>query len=695
MRKGTPVATTPETWRWTEAHGRLLRQKRLDKRISQKEAAALLRVTDDTLRNWENGETRPRDESLGALAEFCDISLAQLMAPEPLVPSVSAAPPPIEEGDRTVPSASRRKVAKGLFLGIVLVSALSAVGAFLWWRATTFKELVPLADGVEARNRSGKVLWRALGVDPGIAERSVLVRTPGGRKLLACVFAKPSEFRPEVVSTLSLLEPNARHVEVVQRIALPPMGGKYFPAYARRYDLAYINAVDLDGDGVDEILATYQQVPECVSYTVLYEPSIGRARVVFVQTGAHHFVGAWDVDGDGHKELFFLGINNGYDWMNALAGIRVARWLGKPLTSDVTPVYSPDSAAYVPIESATVFYALLPRGRVPDDPAAVSWDLDRRVISVALSNGRRITLSPLGFQLASRSAVPEAQRAVFRREAYRHDRESRRLSRAGFWQDATQESREAVSSAERAGDDILTESMQRDLAQIFIKAGHAEEGKELVTTLAAHSENASEIFYDAAVAFHLAGDLRRAVECYEAGIRRGGSPEAGKSKHEFIQGEILALVELGAFRQAGEAIDRVRDRYVTEDNDWTPMYREFVHWRAGELPHPERIDLPLNATDLRRYWKLEFRNAGGDDASLLLGAVELLLAEGNQPTGAILSLRAVLLERMGRHTEAVVAAQEALSLGTMEAKSDIRARGHMQLIAERYNEVTRLRSHRG
>jgi tetratricopeptide (TPR) repeat protein len=408
-----------------------------------------------------------------------------------------------------------------------------------------------------------------------------------------------------------------------------------------------------------------------------------------VQTGAHHFVGAWDVDGDGHKELFFLGINNGYDWMNALAGIRVARWLGKPLTSDVTPVYSPDSAAYVPIESATVFYALLPRGRVPDDPAAVSWDPSRRVILVVLSNGRRITLSPLGFQLASRNTAPEAQRAVFRREAYRHDRESRRLSRAGFGQDAMQESREAVSSAERAGDDILAESMQRDLAQILIKAGHAEEGKELVTRLVAHSENASEIFYDAAVASHLAGDPRRAIEYYEAGIRRGGSPEAGKSKHEFIQGEVLALVELGAFREADEAIDRVRDRYVTEDNDWTPMYREFVHWRAGELPHPERIDVPLNATDLRRYWKLEFRNARGEAPGSLLVAVDALLAERNQPRSAILSLRAVLLERLGRHAEAVVAAEEAMSHATAEAKGDIRERGHLQLIAERYAKLTR------
>lgn len=681
------MANTPEVWRWTEAHGRRLREKRLAKGLSQKKAAVLLDVTDDTLRHWENGETRPRDDSLGALAEFCGVSLGDLIGLEPPGPGVSVPPPPIEEGDRSEPHASQRKLAKGLFAGVLLLGLLSAMGVFFWWRATTFNEVVPLPDGVEALSRSGRVLWRARGVDPRIAERSVLVRMPGGRKLIACVLAKPSEFRPEVVSTLSLLEPNAKQVEVVQRIALPAMGGTLFPSYARRYELAYLNAVDLDGDGVDEILATYQQVPECVSYTILYEPKIGRSRVVFVQTGAHHFTGAWDVEGDGQKELFFLGTNNGYDWMNALAGVRVARWLGKPLTNDESAAYSPDSTAYPPIESGMLFYALLPRGRVPEDPLAVSWDPSRGVISATLANGRQVTLTPLGFQFPSRSALPEPQRERFRREAYRHDRESRRLSRAGFAEDAVEESREAVTAAEQADDAIVTEAMQRRLAQVLIGAGHAKEGEELVTRLAAHSENASEIFYDAAVAFHVAGDLRRAVEYYEAGIRRGGSPEAGKSKHEFIEGEVLALAELRAFREADEAIERVRARYVTENNDWTPMYREFVHWREGEVPHPERIDVPPNATDLLRYWMVEFRNAKGEDAGSLLGTVDALLAEGNQPRSAIVSLRAILLERLGRHAEAVAVAQEAMSDATQEAKSSIRARGHQHLVSERYDKL--------
>jgi transcriptional regulator with XRE-family HTH domain/tetratricopeptide (TPR) repeat protein len=664
-----------------------LREIRIRKRISQKEAAALLKVSDDTWRNWESAKTQPRDEYLGGLAEFCGVSVPELIAPEQ-APSIPVSLPPIEEDDRTGPGASRRKLVARIVIGVVLLGALSAGGA-LWWRATTFKELVPLADGVEALSRSGGVLWRADGVDPIIANRSAIVRMPGGHKLIACVFAKAGDFRPEIVSTLSFLEPNARHAQVVERVPLPAMGWTYFPQYARRYELAQITAVDLDGDGVDEVLVDYQQVPECVSYTVLYEPAIHRARVVFIQTGAHHFVGSADLRGDGRRDLLFLGINNGYDWMNSLAAVRIDHWVGKPLISDETPVYSPDSTAYVPVESTSVFYALLPRGRVPEDSSAVSFDPKRRTISVTLENGRRVALSPLGFPLPSHSALPEAQRAVFREDAYRHDRESRRLRRAGFAEDGVTESREAVASADRAGDDILGESMRRDLAQALIQAGHASEGEALVARLAERSENASEIFYDAAVAFHLAGDLQRAVTYYEAGIRRGGSPEAGKSKHEFIQGEVFALAELGAYREAEQAIDRVRSRYITENNDWTPMYQEFVHWREGEVPHPERIDVAPKATDLQRYWMLEFRNARGDNPGLLLRAVAALLAEGNQPRSAIVSLRAVLLERLGRHAEALAAVQEAMSDGRTEARSSIRARGHLRLIAERHGLLTR------
>jgi transcriptional regulator with XRE-family HTH domain/tetratricopeptide (TPR) repeat protein len=686
------LANLRETQRWTAAHGKRLKERRIEKRMSQKAAAALLQVSDDTWRNWENGTTQPRDESLAALAEFFEVGLHELLNPE------VAAPPPPDPVERTaatehvveVPVRRTYRFWLGA-LGLALVAALALIGVIEWRRGRTFKMLRRDGNGVEAISHSGEVLWQATGVDPVIAERWTLVRMPGGRTLVACVLAKPADFRPEIVSILSLVEPNAQRLEVMERITLPAPGGKLFPDYARRYELAYLNAVDLDGDGIDEILATYQQVPECVSYTVLYEPAIRRARVVFVQTGAHHLSGAWDIDGDGRHDLVFLGINNGYNWVNALAAVRVKPWVGKRSVGDEMPVFSPDSINYLPTEPEALFYTLLPRGRVPDDPDAVSWGAKRRRLSVKLATGREIPLSPLGFLIPPKSALPEMERRALRREAYRHDRESRRLAHAGFMKDAVRESRQAVAAAERAADEILTEAMQRDLIKALIAAGSTPEAEELVTLLVRTSENASEIFYDAAVAFHLSGDLRRAIRYYEAGIRRGGSPEAGKSKHEFIQAEVFALVELGEFDAAEQAIDRFRDRYVTGDADWSAPYREFVRWQRGAMPRPESVDLSPNATDLLRYWKLEFRNARGEEPATLLHETDALLAEGNRPRSALLSLRSVLLARLGRAEDANATSLAASAEYRSENRTSVTARGHGRAV----NQTREQLSYRG
>jgi transcriptional regulator with XRE-family HTH domain len=678
------VAKIPEIWRWTPAQGKRLREKRITKGLSQKTAAGLLGVTDDTLRNWENGTTQPREESLAALAEFFGVSLEELLAPEPVIHAPTA-PAAIEEVvAQPAPGEIRRSLRIWLGVGIAVgIATLAALGMVFWRRSRTFSTLRPTPNGIEAISLTGNVLWRASGVDPKIAERWTLVRVRGGRTLIACVLAKPADYRPEIVSTLSLLEPNAERVEVVDRIVLPAPGGKLFPGYSRRYELAYLRAVDLDEDGIDEVVATFQQVPECVSYTILYEPVIGRARVLAVQTGAHHFTGAWDIDRDGQRDLLFLGINNGYNWVNTLAAVRVKPWIGERLTGDEAPVFSPDSAAYVSVESEALFYALLPRGRVPDDPTAVAWDAARRRISVKLLNGRDISLTPSGFLLPSQSTLSEANRSAFRREAYRHDRESRRLDHAGFAMDAVDESREAVLAAKRAGDEILTEAMQRDLAKALIGAGITNEAEDLIAVLATNSENASEIFYDAAAAFHVAGDLTRAIRFYDAGIRRGGSPEAGKSKHEFLQAEVFALVEVGQFAEAEHAIARFRDRYVTGDEDWTAMYGEFVRWRKGEPPRPERVAVPTNATDLMRYWVLEFRNARGDPTAALLRAADALLGEGNRPRGPLMSLRADLLSQLGRHAEALTVARAASVECEEEAKTSLIARGHLKVVRNR------------
>jgi len=673
------TANEPEEWRWTSAQGRLVEEVRLRKGLSQKEAAAIMAVSDDTLRNWVSGRP-PRKQSLAAIAKFCEVSVAELMRPQL---AGDPAPPSSPVVENPQPDKNRRLQPAVLAVPIAL-AAIAVTSLVLWyWRANQFKEIQETNIGLEAISRSGKVLWRA-----ETSGRWTWVRSTAGRRLIACVLGRRGDYRPEAVSTLSFLEPNAKRLTVVQRVQLPSTGWMWFPTYSRRYELASINAVDIDVDGVDEILATYHQVPECMSYTILYEPGANRARFVLGHTGAHHFTGAWDLDGDGRRELIFLGINNGYNWMNALTAIQVTPRVGAVSVPDGYHAFSPDSANYIPHESRLLYYALLPRGRVPDDPSAVTWDARQRVLTVHLLNGRVAALTPFGFPASSSDRRSEREREASRRDAYRHNREARGLSRAGFAPDAVADARLAVGAAERSGDRIVHEVMQRDLAKLLIEAGQAEEGETLGLRLAAKSENSSEIYYDLAVAFHMASDLRRAVAYYESGIRRGGSPEEGKSKHEFIQGEVLALTELGAFGEAEQAINRFRDRYVANPEDWTAMYREFARWRKGETPDPTKVVVPPNATDLQRYWMLEFANANGADPRVLLRSADTLLEERNYPLGPLLSLRAILLHRLGRHTEAALTVREAMEEGRREAKLSIIGRGHLPVITARYASLS-------
>jgi tetratricopeptide (TPR) repeat protein len=396
-------------------------------------------------------------------------------------------------------------------------------------------------------------------------------------------------------------------------------------------------------------------------------------------------MGAWDIDGDGHRDLVFLGINNGYDWMNSLAAIRVYPWIRRPDAGDAYTIFSPDHPAYRPVDAAEIFYSLLPRGRVPDDPNAARWDAKQRQLTVTLLNGRTIRLSPFGFFDSAPSQLPDREREALRRQAYHHDREARRLGAGQYWNEALMEARGAVGLAAQAGDPIAKEALQRDLMKLLIASGRSREGIATMDELVLHSENASEIFYEAALALHLAGRLDEAVTYYDAGIRHG-SPEEGKSKHEFIQAEVFALVEQGKFDEALAAIRRFNERYTAGDEGWTAPYREFIRWRMGQIPNS--FDVPPNATDLLRYWDLEFRSARGEDPKMLLKDVEGMLRENNRPRCSLLSLKAAILKRLGDDAGSRAAARDALAEFQEESARSLAARAAIEVLRQRLRLVS-------
>ncbi|HYU23613.1 MAG TPA: VCBS repeat-containing protein, partial [Thermoanaerobaculia bacterium] len=544
---------------------------------------------------------------------------------------------------------------------------------------------------IAAMSKNGETLWQKTDVDSDAASQVALARIePNQPPLLAAIFAKRRNYLPDGGrQMLLLLDPDTG--EVRRRVKLPSPGPLF--GYSDRYHVRTIHAVDLDHDGIDEIIVSYSHAPEAPGVVVLYEPKLNRARIVFEGEGGHVFAMAQDLDGDGRPELLLAGINNGFDWINAMTAIRIRPWIGETVepgaASNDEMLYSPQRAGWN--DANLLWYALLPRGQMPVSPTALQWDDARKQISIEYLDGRKVVLTRDGFRVDEPSTLAPTKRQELRRAAYAHYRECVRLLAGEFFDAAVDEITKAVDDAQNANDAVLVEAMQRIQGRALILGGRAAEGEALMRGIAKNSENASEIAYDTAVAFHLAGDLDRALRWYETGYGHGAARNFGKSKHEFIQGIVFVLCERREWARADEAMTRFRESFLFEHKrDWASMYGEFIRWRAGETPKFDDLDVNSFTIDVMRYWKLEFRNQRGEDPAELMKGVEEEIAVDSAPRSGLWSLKAELLERLGRPAEAAEAMRRAWDFSRVDRKSSIVAHAHVPIVAERLKRLARV-----
>ncbi len=513
-----------------------------------------------------------------------------------------------------------------------------------------------------------------------MADRAALARiTPGGPLLIAIILAPPEEWFPEAVATLSFLVPETG--EVIKEVELPTRrGANLFPNDPPRFRPYSVKALDLFHDGVDEVLVSYHHVPEAPSFTVLYAPRSDRARVVFYARGGLGFQDATDLDGDAYPELLFAGIDNGWNWVNTVAAVRLDLWPWTEQDWRANPVAAPDVAEDPSQERLLLWYAIIPRGEL-ESPRSLRIDEHDRKLTARYASGKTWTLGFDGFP----SGTPRhtvARREEARRETYRHFREAERLRRAGALDLAMSEAQAAFLSARRAQELWLGQYAERLEAKLLVSQGKIPEAEGRFASLVERAEDAPEVAYDAAVAFHLAGDLRRAASWYARGIGRDSAMGAGKSKHEFLKGEVLALVEEKRYEEALRAVDRFGATYpAVQPHLW--LYREYIRWRSGKRPIVDPSGAPPRFTDLERYWAMEFESAAGGNLKEILLRVDRFLAERPETRAEVLSLRAELLARLGRVSEAAEVAQSALEIVRGEASRSIIARGHADLLAAR------------
>ncbi|MGE5233220.1 MAG: protein kinase domain-containing protein [Acidobacteriota bacterium] len=579
---------------------------------------------------------------------------------------------------------SRRRRAR-LLRGVALAALIAALGgAAVAWRIAArprFAHLVAgVPRGVRGVDGSGATLWEQRWADwplgvvrarlrPGEPERIVTVIRPDGVSHL------------DVTRNLSVLDEETG--KVVETVRLPDAGGS-FPGYADEYAPS-LYAIDLDGDGYDEILASYHHEPYWPSYTVLYEPRVGRTRWLLIAGGHHRVVGAQDLDGDGRPEVILAGINNRMGWYSALAALRIRPWINvvQAGQEDDNPARTPD---FDPLGTSDtlLWYTLAPRGFF-DGAEPVRIDARRRRFILRYQDGSQAEVGFDGFLAGTSSLLPERERLAARDKAYALLRDGTRATADGAGALAVTYCDQALAALAPAGDPILTEWIERARGKALVAAGQIGEAEAQFERLMRGSPADSDVAFDAGRSLHLHGDLERAIAWYRRGYGRGGSMTAGRIKYEFLEGTVLALGELGRWAEARAEAQRFAAIYPSLLSD-SRSYEEYVRWREGQVPEIAGL---AETPDLQGYWRLEFRWRRGEEAATLLPLVEGKLRTASETLALLHSLHAELLARLGRGGEALAEARDALERLRADLPLSTIARAHYDLVTERFARLAK------
>jgi hypothetical protein len=574
---------------------------------------------------------------------------------------------------------------RGALAAAAAVVAVGLAGVFLAVRGLPGSRPVPPqlradgARGVKAVDDSGRVIWRRSDV---LGPRTItVVRMNGGKGFRIAAVTQPNGLVPvdDDTRAISFLDPSSGRVTESHPLV---NGALLFTDFSDRFRVDSLRAVDLEGDGDDELVAVFVHNPYFPSYAVLFEPRSGASRVLLASSGHARLAGAFDLDGDGRRELVFDGPNNRMGWMSGVAAIRVpplaAPYGARADGSLPGPVASPDTQRGLTNEANLLWYALGSTAAHRTVERA-SFDPVSRLLTL-LGNPASRVLTADGFAPGGTVSATAPERQAARNRAYALLRDAGQREETGFAGDGLALARQAVAEAVAAGDEPLAEWARRVAGRIAILAGQASEGEAELSALLATSEAAPDIAYEMARAFHLSGDAAKGARWYAWGLSRVRAQRAGRVPNEFLEGQLFALVEESSWADAERALDRFEAAFPQSPQ--TPVYRGFLRWRRGE-----RTDLLPEGTrsgdDFGKYWALEIRLASGEPLDTLTRDLAAERAAASDSRSLLLSLSSEVEARRGNLESALAQATTAWSEVRAARSRHPWARAHAPVVAER------------
>lgn len=556
--------------------------------------------------------------------------------------------------------------------GLVVLAAASFLG-WLEWRTTRFDSLTAASDHLVARDSRGRVLWTRNG-----HHQAGLFRGKGGARMVAAV-QNPGMVTvgDEAAYVLQLLDPQSG--ETRQRIPLHKLE-EVFRNFAPIFRPAQMFVRDVDHDGIDEVFIPYGQYLYWPSYTLMYEPKSGDVQIVYIASGHHRIAAAVDLDGDSDEELLFVGINNRMGWCWTMAAVDP---VGSRSGARQVVASSPDEEYFASSSRSLLWYKLLPLGLFKSVPDGGGVDVDEkeRTIRFVRDDGRPVAVSFNGF---SRDIpLDHAQRAVARQKSFAELRRAVRLITDGQPGRALPFVTSGIELARRAGDDELVEWASRVEIRAAIESGDGSRAQQLLDALLKTADARGGVVWDAAVAYHLRGELEEAARLYEIALDPIDNL-AGRLRYEYLEGLVLALGEAGEWEKARDAVTRGA-RLARASDVHAPSYQLYIDWRTGA----PRLDhtLAVNAVDIVRYWTLEVMLINGNDVPSVLREIDARIDSGSGSTAMLHSLKALGLARLGRRDEAVASILTAWEKARNEVRVDTHVRAHLDLIYERARSI--------
>ncbi len=516
----------------------------------------------------------------------------------------------------------------------------------------------------------------------GSTTTSFLRLGPNERPLLAGVIATDVD-RNLDFARLLLLDPwtkDERLPSVPLEPAAPP-----FPEYSTRFGVRQLNVLDLDDDGIDELLLTFHHSPNWPGYTMLYEPARGRLRMVYSSTGHHTLVGLQDLDGNGQVELLFEGPNNLMGWRSGLAAVRLSPWLDDGAMSTLS-AGSPNRDFRLGANNTLVWYTVgSHRGCANADPC-IEIDASTRTIRgvAGVDRGRILDFDGFDLNVPSR---PREERIAARDRVYALVRESDRMVQRDQAHLAPDLVREALNLAQSTGLPKLASWLRFLEIRALALAGRDSEVRERVASWPQAASSEYPDSFEIALAFHTAGFAADAATWYERGLQEGSTEfGSGRPAWEYLRGLVLSLVDAGRFQDA-------RERLVTYADimyDYEYGLAEYVDWRDGiEVPTARAAQVALAVPDYPRYWALEFLAAGPTpDFDLLLERVRREFTTNSEARPLLQSLEGQILACLGENGKARELQRKAVGAARIAGRFNAIVRSHVALIEQRMADAS-------